>query len=121
MPEPIRTSNGRLRSRPRRRGFLPAAVLANLCMPLSSVSAGAETLDRALSIFDRQEVVTLTLFAGAACFAVLAAVVMIRSRRTAGRHDPATRDETLALQAEARPLQAIAAVRSAGAGDLGRC
>jgi signal transduction histidine kinase len=101
MPELIRTSNERLRSRPRRRGFLPAAVLANLCGPLSSVSAGAETLDRAFAIFDRQEVVTLTLFAGAACFAVLAAVVMIRTRRKAGRHDPATRDETLALQAEA--------------------
>ncbi|MDO8878691.1 MAG: hypothetical protein Q7V40_21645, partial [Pseudolabrys sp.] len=101
MPETIRTSNERLRSRPRRGGFLPAAVFANLCIPFSAAEAGAETLNRAFAIFDRQEIVTLTLFAGAACFAVLAGVVMIRTRRNAGRHHPGMRDETLALQAEA--------------------
>jgi signal transduction histidine kinase len=101
MPETIRTSNERLRSRPRRGGFLSAAVFANLCIPFSAAEAGAETLNRAIAIFDRQEVVTLTLFAGAACFAVLATVVLIRTRRNAGRHDPATRDDMLSLQAEA--------------------
>jgi len=100
MPETIRTSNEGLRSRPRRGGVLSAAVLANLCVPFSAAEAGAEALTRAAGLFDRQEIVTLTLFAGAACFAVVAAVVMIRSRRNAGRHDPGTRDDTLALQAE---------------------
>lgn len=100
MPETIRTSYERLRSRPRRGGFLSSTVLANLCIPFSAATAGAETLDRAFSIFNRQEFVTLTLSAGAACFAVLATVVLIRSRRNAGRHDPRARDDTLALQAE---------------------
>ncbi len=101
MPETIRTSNERLRSRPRRGGVLSATVLAHLCVPFSAAEAGAEALNRAAGLFDRQEIVTLTLFAGAACFAVVAAVVMIRNRRNAGRHDPGTRDDTLALQAEA--------------------
>eukprot|EP01035_Chromulina_nebulosa_P015796 gene15796-20935_t len=101
MPETIRTSSERIRSRPRRRRFLSAAVFANMTLPFSAAEAGAETLNRAIAIFDRQEVVTLTLFTGAACFAVLATAFLIRSRRKGGRHDPATRDDILSLQAEA--------------------
>jgi signal transduction histidine kinase len=99
MPETIRTANERLRSRPRRRRFITAAALANLCIPLGSSRAGAETLSRAIAIFDRQEVATLTLLAGVACFAVLTTVVLIRTRRHAGRNY-AGRDDAAALQAE---------------------
>ncbi|MDI1345056.1 MAG: two-component sensor histidine kinase, partial [Pseudolabrys sp.] len=88
-----------MRSRPRRRRFITAAALANLCIPLGSSRAGAETLGRAIAIFDRQEVATLTLLAGVACFAVLTTVVLIRTRRHAGRNY-AGRDEAAALQAE---------------------
>ena len=55
MPETIRTSNEKLRSRPRRRGFFSAAVFANLCVPFSAAEAGAEALNRAAGIFDRQK------------------------------------------------------------------
>ena len=99
MPETIRTANERLRSRPRRRRFITAVALANLCLPLGSSRAGAETLSRAIAIFDRQEVATLTLLAGVACFAVLTTVVLIRTRRHAGRNY-AGRDDAAALQAE---------------------
>ena len=101
MPETVRTANGILRSRSRRRGFLTTAALANLCIPLSASPAGAETLSRAFAIFDRQEVVSFTLLAGAACFAVLTTVVLIRNRRQAGRHDSGGRDDAVTLQAEA--------------------
>ena len=80
MPETIRTANERLRSRPRRRRFFTATALANLGIPLGASNAGAETLSRAIAIFDRQEVATLTLLAGVACFAVLTTVVLIRTR-----------------------------------------
>ena len=101
MPETVRTANGILRSRSRRRGFLTTAALANLCIPLSASPADAETLSRAFAIFDRQEVVSFTLLAGAACFAVLTTVVLIRNRRQAGRHDSGGRDDAVTLQAEA--------------------
>ncbi len=98
MPETIRTANERLRSRPRRGGFLTAAVLANICvMSGSQASAATETLTRAFAVFDRQQIATLALFAGLACFAALATIVLIRTRRSA---EHGSRDDAITLQAE---------------------
>ncbi len=98
MPETIRATNAELRSRPRRGGILTAVVLASATTLFGTAApAAADTLNRATAIFDRQEIATLTLLAGLLCFAVLATMVLIRTRRAAGN---APRDDALALQAQ---------------------
>ena len=98
MPETIRATNEDMRSRPSRGGFLIAAILATSTTVFSMpVPAGAETLNHAAALFDRQEVATLTLLVGLLCFAVLATMMLVRTRRAAGS---APRDDALALQAQ---------------------
>ena len=101
MPETIRTANERQRSRPRRGGILAAVISANLSIVVvTPARAAANALHGAIAIFDRQEIATLTLVAGLLCFAVLATVVLIRTRRAAGRFDASARDEVVALRAD---------------------
>ena len=53
MPETIRTENERLRSRPRRGGFLAAFVFATLCSALSTparADGGAAAMDLLLQL-----------------------------------------------------------------------
>ncbi|HEY5378134.1 MAG TPA: PAS-domain containing protein [Pseudolabrys sp.] len=110
MPETIRTTNGRLRSRPRRDGILVVAVILNigaiaglaLTAPVLIAPAFADTTapHEAASLFGRQEIASLTLFAGLLCFAVLATIVLIRTRRSASRFQAGTRDDVMSLQAE---------------------
>jgi signal transduction histidine kinase len=63
----------------------------------SQASAATETLTRAFAVFDRQQIATLALFAGLACFAALATIVLIRTRRSA---EHGSRDDAITLQAE---------------------
>jgi signal transduction histidine kinase len=108
MPETIRTANERLRSRPRRGGFLAAVIVAKLCIALSTparadagVALGVvDALRHTSTTLGRQQIATLTLFFGLLCFAVLATIVLIRTRKAARRIETAARDDAMALHTE---------------------
>jgi signal transduction histidine kinase len=115
MPETIRTANERLRSRPRRGGFLAAFVFATLCSALSTparADGGAafslvEDMIRAVTVLSRQQVATLTLTFGLLCFAVLATIVLLRTRKAAATIETSEHDETMALRAEIDRLKTL--------------
>src|SRR5450759_6038760 len=115
MPEKIRTANERLRSRPRRGGFFAAFVLAHLSFALGTparADAGlalgvVDALHRAVTALGRQEIATLTLTLGLLCFAVLATIVLVRTRKAAERVETVARDEVMALHTEIDRLKAL--------------
>jgi signal transduction histidine kinase len=114
MPETIRTANERLRSRPWRGGFLAAFVTANSCIALSTPAHAAgvsvavvQAVHRAVTVIGRQEIATLTLTLGLLCFAALAIIVLLRTRKAANRIESVSRDETMALHAEIDRLKAL--------------
>src|SRR5450755_1487486 len=115
MPETIRTVNEKLRSRPRRDGFLAAFVVATLCSALSTPARAdvgaafslADDVLRAVTLLSRQQVATLTLTLGLLCFAVLATIVLLRTRRAAATIESAAHDETMALRAEIDRLKTL--------------
>ena len=90
MPETIRTANERLRSRPRRGGVLAAFVVVQFSVALSTpaqaeagfASAMLDALNGALT---GQQILALTLTLGLLCFAVLATIVLMRTRKAADR------------------------------------
>ena len=119
MPETIRAANERLRSRPRRCGFLAAFVLANsslaLCTP-ARADAGAllgviDAMHGAITALNQnlgqQEIATLTLTLGLLLFAALATVVLMRTRKNAAQTESVSRDRAMELQAEVDRLQAL--------------
>jgi signal transduction histidine kinase len=114
MPETIRAANERLRSRPRRGGF-PAACVAFLSTTILSTGparadawrAASEAVRGAAAAIGRQDLATLTLTAGLLVFAVLAILVLLRTRRAADRLDAAAREDAAALHAEIDRLRAL--------------
>jgi signal transduction histidine kinase len=104
MPESIRTANERLRSRPRRGGISVSFVAAVLCATLC-VSAHAE--DTSALTFSRQDIAGLTLPLGLLCFAVLAAIVLVRTRRIAAQNEAAAQDRMMVLNTEVDRLRAL--------------
>src|SRR5512141_1218541 len=115
MPETIRTANERLRSRPRRGGFLAAFVFATLCSALgTSAHAGVgadfsfvNAMIHAGAATGRQQLATLTLTLGLICFAVLATIVLLRTRKAAATKETAAHDEAMALRAEIDRLKTL--------------
>lgn len=114
MPEIVRTANERLRSRPWQGGFLAAFATTNFFAALGQAHAdtgtsprAAEALESALTAIGRQEIAAITLTLGLLCFAVLATVVLLRTRRMASRIERASRNEAMALQAEIDRLKAL--------------
>ena len=105
MPEGLRTANEALRSRPKRGGFFAAVTLTALTAAQHAAAADGSTLDHAVTSLGRQEIATLTLLAGLICFAVLATVVLIRSRGS--RRDHVSRDDAMAMQAEIDRLRQL--------------
>jgi signal transduction histidine kinase len=115
MPDPIRTANERLRSRPWRGVFLAAFVIANLSiLPGSAARAearlGATTVDavhRAMAAFRGREISLLTFIIALIGFGLFASVILFRARRSADRVETDARDEIVTLQAEADRLKAL--------------
>src|SRR5665647_2523877 len=115
MPETIRAANERLRSRPRRDGFLAAIVIANLCFALST-PAYAETgaalgvvdaIHRSITTLAQQQIATLALTLGLLVFAVLAAIVLLRTRKAVDRAETGSRDQAMELNAEIDRLKTL--------------
>ncbi len=113
MPETIRTANEG--SRPRRGGFLAAFAIANLCVALGTPARAddgpalgvIDVVHRGIAAFGRQEIATLTLTLGLLCFAILATIVLVRTRAHADRFETAARDETREMHAELERLRAL--------------
>jgi signal transduction histidine kinase len=113
MPETIRATNGRLRSRPRR-GSYPAACAGALFTITLPVSAGAEStpafsdaLHGAAAAVSHETIANFTLIVGLLVFAALAVLALLRARRQASRSDAAARDDAVALRAEIDRLKAL--------------
>ena len=108
MPETIRTANERLRSRPRCGGcligFAAVAIFVALTAPARAGAASAFDLIAGIS---RQDIAGVTFTFGLICFAVLATVILLRTRSRAERAESATRDQTMALNAEIDRLKAL--------------
>ncbi len=133
MPETIRAANERLRSRPRRGGF-PAACVALLSITVSlaaparaeagALSAVSEAVRNAAAALSGRNVAALTLTVGLLTFAVLAVLVLLRTRRLADRLEAGARDDAAALHAEIDRLRALllaepqVLVEWAAAGDV---
>lgn len=115
MPETIRAANERLRSRPWRGGFLAAFATVTMChVAATPAHAGwgmalvtFEPLHTILGSLGRQEIATLTLTFGLVCFAVLATIALMRTRRRANQIESVSRHEAMALYAEIDRLRAL--------------
>ena len=106
MPETIRTANERLRSRPRRGGFLAALISATLCSALATPAFGAPGLAGGFAV-TREQLGELTLTLGLLFFAMLAIVVLLRTRRSAATLAGAAQDESMALRADIDRLKTL--------------
>ena len=115
MPETVRAANGRLRSRPRRGGFLAALVFATLGSALSTPARAdgiaafslVDDIIRTVTAAGREQVAALTLTLGLICFAVLATIVLLRTRKAAATIETAAHDQTMALRAEIDRLKTL--------------
>src|SRR6185312_7494908 len=111
MPETIRAANEGLRSRSRRGGVLAGCAGALFFAALTAPArAGAEDvfdLLGALTKSSRQDVAGLAFTFGLVCFAVLATVVLLRTRSQAERIESAARDQAMTLTAEVDRLKTL--------------
>jgi signal transduction histidine kinase len=117
MPGAIRITGGSLRARPQRGGFrtaVSAAIATALSVPLATAapadSSNVFLLDAYLSAFsqlDRHETIALTLTLGILCFAVVTAVLLMRTRRRLADAEAAARDEIIGARAESDRVYAL--------------
>ncbi|MGE0061761.1 MAG: PAS-domain containing protein [Xanthobacteraceae bacterium] len=112
MPETIRTTNERLRSRPRGGGFA-ASLAITTCLAAGTVPAhaqGASALDHALTVLSglgRMEMTGLAMTLGLTLFATLATIVLVRTRARAARAEAQAQTENAALRAETDRLRTL--------------
>ena len=110
MPDAIRITGGSLTAHPRRGAFRIAAavVTAVVCVAASPACADdtapalpGSTLDAYIAAFlqlDRHELVALALTLGILCFAVVTAILLVRTRQRLGDAEAAALDESIAAR-----------------------
>ena len=107
----IRANSGRRNAHPRRRGFLAGLVLS--CLPLcahATETGELSTIDLYIAAFaelERHEFAALGLTLGILCFAVLNAVLLVRTRRQAGEADSFFRAQIASLTADVDRAQTL--------------
>ena len=106
MPETIRTANERSCSRPGRGGFGAAFVFMTLCIVLTTPAYAYAGLVEDISV-TRDQLGALTLILGLICFAMLATLVLLRTRRIAATAQSAAHDESMLLRAEIDRLKTL--------------
>jgi signal transduction histidine kinase len=126
MPDAIRNSGGGRQAQPRRGGFRTAAVL---CAVLYAGAVGAQErsdirrlddgpppdvsislIDASFEAFaqlDRHEIAALGLTLAILCFAVVTAILLVRTRHRLARMEADARDEILASRAEVDRVYAL--------------
>ncbi len=128
MPETIRAANEKLRSRPRRGGFLAAFVIANLTSSAFVAPAHADAPRSALAIVGGLKgavaniagygIGTLSLTFGLVCLAVLATIALLRARRQSRTPQERGGQRGDAAQRRDRPAEGAAVGGAAGAGGM---
>src|SRR5262249_6779148 len=108
MPDAIRATVEGFWARPLRSGFGTTLALL-LWLPANPASAQTATGDYAMSLLeayiaafallDQHEVAALALTLGILCFAVVTAILLVRTRRRLGQVEAAARDESIAAKA----------------------
>ena len=115
MPETIRAANERLRSRPRRGGFLAASIIANFTIAFVAPARAdvrsplgfADVVQSAAAAIAHYNTGALALTLGLVCFAVLATIALLRTRRQAERLEALSGNEAMLLHAEIDRLKAL--------------
>ncbi len=109
MPETIRAANRRLRSRPWRGGILAAFVSVELVSASAPGRADGllSPLSLGLSALTQDQISSIALILGLVCFGLLATLVLLRTRRTAGESERQAIEERSALRAECDRLRAL--------------
>jgi signal transduction histidine kinase len=113
MPAQIRGRGGRLRAHPRGSTLLVPLALLGLAAttgPAHAEGFNASTLHaylNALASLDLHESAAIALTLGILCFAVLAAILLVRTRARAARREALARDEITALRADLDRLNVL--------------
>ncbi|MPZ57031.1 MAG: PAS domain-containing protein [Rhizobiales bacterium] len=107
MPDALRATCGSIRTQPRRRGFRSglAAVLPSAALATRADAAGfgepfLDTYLHALLSLGRHETVAIALTLGVLCFAVSAAILLVRTRARGARREAAAHDEIISLKVQ---------------------
>ena len=106
MPETIRTANERPCSRPEQGGFLAAFAFAVLCVAFDTPARAADALIEGIAV-TREQLGALTLTLSLVCFAMLATLVLLRTRRTTAAAQSAALDEAAMLRGEIDRLKTL--------------
>jgi signal transduction histidine kinase len=112
MPETVRATGGRHSAHPRRSGFLAAVAAASLAhgTPARADVPGLNQFDVYIDAFaalNRSEVAAMVLTLGVLLFAVVTAVLLVRTRVRAGSAESSFRDQIVALRAERDRFNAL--------------
>jgi signal transduction histidine kinase len=107
MPDAIRTVEG-VGARPQRSGLRIVVAIAVVSLPHASAIAADAGVRRELStisalvaafgLLDRHEIAALALTLGILCFAVVTAILLVRTRRRLGEVEASARDQTIAAK-----------------------
>ena len=105
MPETVRATGGSRDAHPRRSGFVAGRAMPRSASPSAGRAAtlGLHHLDAYFDAFaelNRSDIVALALTLGVLLFAVVTAIMLVRTRLRAASADAAFRDEIMALKAE---------------------
>ena len=107
----IRARRGRRKANPQRRGFLAGLILS--CLPVCAhamESGEPSTIEFYIAAFaelERHEFAALGLTLGILCFAVVNAIMLVRSRRQAAEADGFFREQIASLSADVDRAQAL--------------
>ena len=126
MPDTIRTSGGGHQAHPRRGGFriavtnlltptllavavTPAAADDSLQASIEPAAAPSvvEAYLNAFALLDRHEIVAMAITLSVLCFAVVAAILLVRTRARLAETEAAARDEIIASRAEVDRVYAL--------------
>ena len=107
MPDAIRATGGSLRAHPRGGGFLAVAAVFLHATPARATLFDFPPVDSTIADFtglNQPDVAGLALTLGILLFAVVTAVMLVRTRSRAAQFEIAAREETIALKASATQM-----------------
>jgi signal transduction histidine kinase len=110
MPDQFRGASGRLRTYPQTCGLLALLGLAATAVPAHADGFYESILDtylNTLETLDANEGAVFALVLGVLCFAVVTAILLLRTRRRAAHTEALARDEISALRTELERLNAL--------------
>jgi signal transduction histidine kinase len=111
MPDTVRATGGSLKAHPRRGGFLPAVAAVSLsATPACAAFFNFPPVEAAIAQvtgLKQHDVATLALTLGILLFAVVTAVLLVRTRSRTALSEVAARQEIIALKAEVDRTHAL--------------